>query len=237
MAMPKFEKNERGKMLDISLMGKIPIELNHGIFKVLSNGVTLNLRGIGAFYEAYDKHLIKHSLFITSHKIISTSSRSELLKVTFESDAFPQLNQLYLNKWQILHCWTDPTLGATIIELTRLGERFFLDNGVEFIKIGLPKLNDVIKILQFTTEKFKFANGTVLDISNSMIKYHIGTGRGTSGSPILNSNCEALGIFYEEEKSNGLNEHVQITQLSQLDQTAFTLCHVLMVYFDDFNER
>ena len=143
----------------------------------------------------------------------------------------PLLNSFHFTKEQISRCWTNRTLEVTVIQLTTLGETYFREKEVEFIKIGQPNLNNNIAVLQFLKEKFKFVNGTILDINKMKIKYSIFTAFISLGSPIINYDCDAIGIYNEEAKSVNIVEDTD--RMPQHIRSTYNLRDVLMAFFDE----
>ena len=226
MEPTKPKQKEGGEAIDVHWLERLCLGPKYGVFKVVYHGPKCNQQGTGAFYEALDGKAIMHPMFITCNHVLSTSSRNEITNVIFESEANLSLNRFQLKKEQIFRCWTNFILDVTIIELTATGEQFLREIGGKFIQIGQPKLDDRIALFQFPKGEFKFANGTILEMKNSKIMYRIATGRGSSGSPILNWNCEAVGIHNEGGISN--DPTVDTTDLSQLERTASNLKDVMI---------
>lgn len=220
-AVTVIKQKEGGEAIDVNWLERLISGPKRGVFKVINSASRWNVQGTGAFYEAVDQRSRKRALFMTCNHVLFSTSRNEILKVTFESESIQQLKQFKFEKEHILRCWTDSDLDATVIELTSKGEQYFRQNQVEFIKIGVPELKARIAIFQFPKGEFKFANGRIMHIQDSKIMYRIATAGGSSGSPLLNLNCEAVGIHYEGEKS--YDPSVPETELPELERTASSL--------------
>ena len=237
MAFSKRKQKEGGEAVDVDWVERLIAGPKRGVFKVVNSGSRWNVQGTGAFYEARDEQSRKHVLFMSCQHILFTTSRNEILKVTFESEAIPTLNRFHFEKEHILYStvWSNHDLDATVIELTPKGEQYFRRNQVEFIKIGYPENDGRIAIFQYPEGKFKFANGKIIQIHDSKIMYRVATACGSSGSPLLNWNCEAVGMHYEGEQSN--NPNVPTTELPELERTASSLSQIVKSYFEEINNR
>lgn len=106
-----------------------------------------------------------------------------------------------LEKADVQFFWTDKLLDATVIEISPELAARFRSYGAQFLRVGAATPNSNVVMLQFPSGEFK-------TINESQVVHQIGDGPGSSVSPQLNVDCEALAMHHTfscEQSARGQN--------------------------------
>lgn len=152
------------------------------------------LLGTAGLYQFYP-HLY---ILMTNHHVLPTIDMRIIQQVKFKFE-HAALGQIQLKKEDIEFVVTSPPnieYDATIIELKESFAQSLIDRGAEFlkIKVGEPKQGERIAMLQYPKQVFCHAQGIIESVEEIQINYHLASDLGSSGSPILTWDFEAIGL-------------------------------------------
>ena len=152
--------------------------------------------GSGAFYKVIDNRGGERFLVMTCHHVLPTTSTLRISQVQFKFYDIPQMKCITLDKTQVKNVWTEDILDATVIELYPEIASLYKSYGAEFLQIGEVKPNVDVVILQYPWGIFSIADGDIEEVNRNGTRlfYRIGTESGSSGSPLLDLDCVALGM-------------------------------------------
>ena len=173
-------------------MEKVLKIANKAVFKVKA---AHGEQGTGALYEIIDKFNCDRFLIMTCNHVLPSNSVNEITEAKFESDNIVQLKSFNLTEEQLKNIWTNKTLDCTVIEISSECANLFKSYGAIFLKVGIriaPK--DEVAMLQFQKESLA-SHMAISGLANAHnVYYQIGTAPGSSGSPLLDLECNALAM-------------------------------------------
>lgn len=153
-------------------------------------------QGTGAFFEESDCNAEIRFLFMTCNHVLPTNSLKEISQAIIEFEDIQQMTNYSWNNdiKQVKYIWTSRLFDATVIEISSDLANLFKSYGVRFLKIGQVTAKVQVAILQYPNGKFGIAHGEIDHMNGHDVFYQIATAPGSSGSPLLDWNCNALAM-------------------------------------------
>ena len=71
--------------------------------------------------------------------------------------------------------------------------------GAKFLRVADAKPGDKVVMVQYPKGRLSLAFNVIESLEDHELRYHIGGDKGSSGSPILNWDCRALGLHRRSE--------------------------------------
>ena len=102
---------------------------------------------------------------------------------------------------QLRFCWTSSQahLDATVIELSDEAAAELIKLGAKFLRVADAKPGDKVVMVQYPKGRLSLAFNVIESLEDYELRYHIGGDVGSSGSPVLNWECRALGLHRRRE--------------------------------------
>ena len=129
------------------------------------------------------------------------------------------------------HFFTDEGLDATFVQLKRRTIESLENNGAKWLLFGAEaRSGDDIFIVQHPSEKLNgrmaCASGKIESLSGNDIIHLVNTEQGSSGSPVMNYNCQLVGLHQSAVHEKKYNKATKASSI----ETA------LRAHFEQLNE-
>lgn len=155
-----------------------------------------NEEGTGSFYELFDLNGKTIFTFMTCNHVLPTNSVDEISKTVLEFEEIDKMKSINLERKDIKYIWTSKIFDATVVEISEELANSFKSYGAKFLRVGQIQLTATMEfvILQYPKGEFCIAYGKIDHINGRYVYYKVGTAPGSSGSPLVNINCEPLAM-------------------------------------------
>lgn len=136
---------------------------------------------------------------LTIHSYVTKEdidSRLDSIDFLMEEKRLPNLKKFQLVSSDIQKCIEIEQLNITLVLLTASKANFLMRNNAIFLKPNnsVIRENEQIFMVQYPNGVISFAYGKYIRNDDHVHYYCIGTGKGSSGSPVVNSNGEIFCI-------------------------------------------
>ena len=152
-------------------------------------------QGTGSLYEVIDKFNKSRFLIMTCNHVLPSNSINEIIEATLEFEYIADMKSFLLKKEDLKHIWTNKLLDATIIEISSERANLFKSYGALFLKISKNIFSNFeFGMLQYPKGIFSISYGNIESVQGYNVFYQVGTAPGSSGSPLLDPNCNAIAM-------------------------------------------
>ena len=182
--------------------------------------VEYTLQGTGSIVKIQYPVGIMRYLFMTSFHVVEMTRAIEVvdLKLVFQESSIGNLNltpdwvkNLWYSKTPLETTQDDqtPDLDIFIIELSPIAMKVLSRTNFKPLIAEEPRVNQPVFVFQYPANDFNFAYGLIVSIGQT-INYKVYSNGGSSGSPVLNKDCNVVAIHSGVWTKTGTKKAVNI---------------------------
>ena len=173
-------------------------------------------QGAIALYEIEKEKCV----LITNHHLLP---RTDIEFICGSYINFEGLGRLILHPADIESITTNVELDATVIQLSNDMVFHLTQRGAKFLKIDDARIGEEVVIVKSPYGFFAIDNGIIHEIKDCTLYYTTKEGFGSSGSPILQKNFQAIGLHRNTDINSGYNIENCCIATQLVDIVAFHL--------------